>query len=360
MAKIKTNLKGRFILLTRGSPLALVQAKRVQNTCQHYFPGLYFEIKVVKTTGDKLQKASLAHVNEVLPTSKGLFTKELEQELLSGEGVMAVHSLKDLPTDLPEGLTLGAVLRREDVRDVIIYRSEELAKGLDSQVKEWIPGMPRFRGFKPGLRLIDLPLGAVIATSSTRRGEQIRHLRPDIRIVPIRGNVGTRLNKLKLQPEIDATLLAAAGLERLDFHLFPDGHFTAPPEHRKNLEGIRGSLLSLEEMLPCVGQGAIGVEIREGDSAAEELCRAILHPNTALCVSAEREFLRAMGGGCQSPVGAYARIEGHKLCLEVVSFRGNTPQRLVLTGKLSESEALGREAAQRILEAEECYKNENS
>lgn len=344
----------KIVLATRGSPLALAQTQRVLNTCAHYFPNYSYEIRVIKTSGDKLQTASLSHADtpsasSPAPTAKGLFTKELEEALLESSADMAVHSLKDLPTELPDGLTLGGVLRRADVRDVLIYRSPELAAALQAQCKDWTPGAPGYRGFQKNLKITDLPQGAVVATSSTRRQQQILHLRSDIQIVPIRGNVGTRIEKLRHNPQIDATILAAAGLERLEFHLFPDGHFTAPPKYGSlPLDGILGSKLSPEEMLTCVGQGAIGIEIRKEDELINQICRTISHPGSALCVAAEREFLRALGGGCQSPVAAHARITGHTLHMDVVSFRVQPPKSAHVSGKLSETGQIGRQAAKLV------------
>lgn len=357
MLKTDTTPKRKIVLATRGSPLALAQTHRVLNTCAHAFPHLRFEIRVIKTTGDKLQTASLAHTDQdslPSPTAKGLFTKELENALMEKSADMAVHSLKDLPTELPEDLILGGVLRRADAHDLLIYRSQALAEKLQSAVTDWAPGIKSYRGFKRGLRIKDLPQGATIASSSTRRQVQIQHLRPDIRVIPIRGNVGTRIRKLKEHPEIDATLLAAAGLERLEYHLFPDGHFTAPKAGsnpaaaQAELEGILGSPLEMDEMLPCVGQAAIGIEIRADDPLVNEICRAVSHPNTAICVAAEREFLRAQGGGCQSPVAAYAKIIGHRLQMRAVSFRITPPRWITVEGKLTEAEQLGREAASQL------------
>ncbi|MDI9400747.1 MAG: hydroxymethylbilane synthase [Limisphaerales bacterium] len=340
----------KIVLATRGSPLALAQAHRVLNTCSHYFPKYSYEIRIIKTTGDKLQTASLSHAD--CPTGsppKGLFTKELEEALLDGSADMAIHSLKDLPTELPEGLTLGGVLRRADVRDLLIYRSTSLAETLQAQCKDWTPGTRSYRGFRKNLKITELPKGAVVATSSTRRQQQILHLRSDIQIIPIRGNVGTRIQKLRMNPEIDATILAAAGLERLEFHLFSDGHFTAPPKYANvPLEGILGSRLSSQEMLTCVGQGAIGIEIRQDDELMSQICREISHPSTALCVAAEREFLRALGGGCQSPVAAHAQVRGHTLQMDVVSFRVQPPKSARVSGKLSEAKQIGQQAAKLV------------
>lgn len=357
--KTETQPKQKLILGTRGSPLALAQAHRVMNTCAHYFPQYKFEVRIIKTTGDKLQTASLAHKANAQgsdaalpPTAKGLFTKELEAALEDHSVDMAIHSLKDLPTDLPEGLILGGVLKRADVRDVLIYRSQLLADSLQSQMLEWVPGQTHsFRGFKRGLHIRDFPQGAVIATSSTRRQVQIQHLRPDIQIVPIRGNVATRIKKLRSNPAIDATLLAAAGLERLEYHLFPDGHFTVPVQDvafAPELEGILGSPLELDEMLPCVGQAAIGIEIRKDDSTVNEICRRISNPHTSICVTAERSFLKAQGGGCQSPVAAYAKIIGHTLTLEAASFRITPPRRIQRAASLQDADALGQRVSDEL------------
>ena len=185
-----------FILATRGSALARAQANTILAQCQNAFPQLNFQIKIIKTTGDKLQTASLASAN--LP--KGLFTKELELALLNGEADLAIHSLKDLPTDLPAGLRLGAVSQRADARDVLIYRADSTA----------LSGSKA--GFKPHLKISDLPIGATIATSSTRRSAYLLEQRSDLKIVPIRGNVPTRLKKLAQQFDIDAIILALAGL----------------------------------------------------------------------------------------------------------------------------------------------------
>ncbi|RME93156.1 MAG: hypothetical protein D6766_08685, partial [Verrucomicrobia bacterium] len=209
-----------IILATRGSPLALVQTEQVLAACRAAFPRLRFEMKIIKTTGDKLQRASMARKADTLP--KGLFTKELETALLRRRADLAVHSLKDLPTDLPSGLALGAVLPREDVRDVLIYRSE-IGAAWQPPAEEGLDPLPPRRSFPAGMKVADLPEGATIATSSTRRREQLLALRPDLRIVEIRGNVGTRLNKLLRQPELDATILAAAGLKRLGYVIRPDG-----------------------------------------------------------------------------------------------------------------------------------------
>ena len=345
--------KTSFIVCTRGSALALAQSRRVQQDLALLFPGFSFELKILKTTGDKLQTASLANPDASLP--KGLFTKELEVALLENQADIAVHSLKDLPTELPEGLVLGAVTSRADVRDVLIYRSTTMAPPVGTAV-DWSPGarIP-FRG-KPLCRLAGLPAGAVVATSSTRRAAQVAFARPDLRIVPIRGNVGTRLQKIAESPEIDATLLAAAGLVRLNLDISPQGFLrvdprltkdaragvTAPPPH------LLATLIDPEEMLPAVGQGAVGLEIRSGDPEVAALCQVLNHLNTHHAVTAERAFLRAMGGGCQSPVAAYARVLGHQVELRAASFRDGTGKRAEGRRPVREATALGESLAAQL------------
>lgn len=314
-------------IATRGSPLALAQANLVAAACRAAFPQRPFELKIIKTTGDKLQKASMAKADPSLP--KGLFTKELEVALLAGEADLAVHSLKDLPTDLPSGLELGAVLERADPCDVLVYRRSPAPAG---------------RGFAPGLTLAGLPADATVATSSTRRREQVLAARPGATVVEIRGNVGTRLQKLADQPKWDATLLAAAGLARLGFGIQPDGRLTGPG--KGNIpEGLLAVPLSPEEMLPCVGQAAIGLEVRAGDERTAALCARLNHGDTFRCVTAERAFLHAMGGGCQSPVAAFAEVTGDTLHLQGLSFRHGPVQRAILRGSPDEAAALGQKLA---------------
>jgi hydroxymethylbilane synthase len=340
------------VLATRGSALALAQANQVLALCRQHFPKLEFEIRIVKTTGDKMQTASMA-APEALP--KGLFTKELEIALENGEADLAVHSLKDLPTELPAGLCLGAVGKRADVRDVLIYRD---ARVVDEErekppAQEWTPGEPLKRGFKPGLTVAALPRDAVIATSSTRRQAQLEALRPDLGFMPIRGNVNTRLRKLAEQSAMDATLLAAAGLLRLRYRLFPDGRLLAPLQAepavtKAHPAGLLAVFLEPEEMLPCVGQAAVGIEIRRNDARLAEICAALNHPNTWNCVTAERTFLQAMGGGCQSPVAAYGQLLGHQIRLRAVSFRDGPARRVELVGAVREAAALGEKAAKEL------------
>ena len=319
-----------ILIATRGSALALAQANMVLAQCRATFPGQAFELKIIRTTGDKMQTASLAQVGGSLP--KGLFTKELEVALLEGEADLAVHSLKDLPTELPTGLKLGAVGgKREDVRDVLIYRDAAFLKAkCDAR-----------RGYPPHLKVKDLPAGAVIATSSTRRKAQLLAHHGGLKIVDIRGNVATRMQKLMDKPELDATVLALAGLTRLNFKITPDGKILgdAVPE------GLLAVILETDVMLPCVGQAAIGIEIRTNDERLEKICTRLNHPDTFQCVTAERSFLAAMGGGCQSPVGAHAEIVGDKIQMRAVSFLHNTVKRTEGKGSLGEAVELGKHIA---------------
>jgi hydroxymethylbilane synthase len=333
-----------FVIATRGSALALAQAHATFDQCRLAFPDLRFEIKVIKTTGDKLQRASMAQPDPKLP--KGLFTKELEVALLKGRADLAVHSLKDLPTDLPTGLTLGAVSARADVRDVLIYRDAsylaELAKAPPTE--EWTPGQSELQGFGPGLRVQDLPGGAQVGTSSPRRAAQLLALNPALRVVEIRGNVITRLQKLAQQPDLSATILAAAGLQRLNFKIGGDGRLSgdAVPD------GLLGTVLGPDMMLPCVGQAALGIEIREGDERAATVCQRLNHYTTYQCVTAERAFLQAMGGGCQSPVGAYAEVTGDRIQLRAVSFHDGAPRRAEVRGDIRNAAQLGAQLADQL------------
>jgi hydroxymethylbilane synthase len=329
-----------IIICTRGSALALAQANNVIAQCRAAFPRLQFELKIIKTTGDKLLTASLANPDKELP--KGLFTKELEVALVKRQADLAVHSLKDLPTELPMGLTLGAVGKRADVRDVLIYRDAEyLARQAGVKSDDWSPGQSALTGLKPKIGIKDLPNGAVIATSSTRRRAQLQERRPDLKFTELRGNVVTRMEKLASKPEIDATILAAAGLGRLNFTITGDGRLMgdAVPD------GLNATVLDTDAMLPCVGQAAVGIEIRAGDERIEAICARLNHFNTQQCVTAERAFLAAMGGGCASPVGACAEVDGEQLKMRVVSFVDGTGRRAAGKRSVKEAKELGKALA---------------
>jgi len=308
------------IIATRGSALALAQANMIAAQCRAAFPQLHFELKIIKTTGDKLQKASMAKNDPSLP--KGLFTKELEVALLNGEADLAVHSLKDLPTELPAGLQLTATPQRADVRDVLIYRGGT-------------------GGMKPHSPLKDFPKGATIATSSTRRKAQLLVERPDLNIVEIRGNVATRMKKVADLAELDATVLALAGITRLNFIIEPDGRIRgdAVPD------GLLATVLDVDVMLPCVGQAAIGIETRVGDGRVNKLCERLNHNDTFQAVTAERAFLAGVGGGCQSPVAAYAKIDGGEILMSAVSFRDGPAKRSGGKSRVQDALRLGEQLA---------------
>jgi len=249
-------------IATRGSKLALYQATRVKEELENHFRNLTFEIKVVKTQGDKILDVALSKIGD-----KGLFTKELEVMLLEGEADIAVNSLKDMPTELPEGLVIGGVLKRGDVRDALV------------SVK--------------GRKLGELDETDILATSSLRRIAQLRNLNKKIKIIDIRGNVDSRIRKMS-EGYCTAQVMAAAGLERLGF------------------AGLITEYLDPFKMLPAVGQGAIAIEIREDDELSVSLMKAVNDEETMLAVSAERVFLRELEGGCQIPVGCYSEIIGNK------------------------------------------------
>ena len=313
-----------IVIATRGSALALTQANAVLAQCRHDFYGLSFDLKIIKTTGDKLQSALPG--DDADPVPRALFTKELEAALLERRADLAVHSLKDLPTDLPGGLTLAGVAgARADVRDVLIYRIDN--------------------GLVPRMRLSDFPPGTTVATGSVRRQTQLLALRPDFHIVPIRGNVPTRLQKLAAQPETDATILAAAGLARLGIKIVASGLLRGPGVP----EDLAACVFEPEVMLPCVGQGAIGLEIRQNDERMAAICRRLDHYHTSQCVAAERSFLHAMGGGCQTPIGAYAAVIGLQIHLRAVAHLTKNVRRAEAKGALHDAVALGEKVAAQLL-----------
>lgn len=316
-----------IIIGTRGSALALAQSNMIAAQCRAALPQFQFELKIIKTTGDKLQTASMAQGE--LP--KGLFTKELEVALLDGRADFAVHSLKDLPTELPPGLKLGAVGVREDVRDVMIFRG----KGAPMQAAR--------RAFDAHTQVTDLPAGATVATSSTRRRAQLLALRPDLKAVEIRGNVATRMQKLAAQPELDATILALAGLKRLGYQLTHDGRI----EGKDVPPGLFATILDVDAMLPCVGQAAIGIEVRTNDDRIDAVCARLNHFETFQCVTAERAFLAGMGGGCLAPVAAYAEAVGGQISMRAVSFV-NGCRRAEAQGAINEPARLGAGIAAKL------------
>jgi hydroxymethylbilane synthase len=312
-----------IFIATRGSALALAQANAVLENCKRLFPSLAFEIKIIKTSGDTHQTASLSGSDSKL--SRGLFTKELEEALLAQQTDIAVHSLKDLPTELPPGLMLGGVGgKRADARDVLIYREASAPKA--------------------GMKLMDFSSTLTVGTSSTRRKAQLLALRPDFKVVEIRGNVPTRLQKLAGKSDLDAVILAAAGLSRLQFHINPEGRL----EGKDVPAGLFATLLEADEMLPCVGQGAIGLEIRQDDQRMAEICAQLNDRETFQCITAERAFLRAVGGGCQTPIGAFAKPCDGEIQLRAVSFLSDKPKRGEAAGKMDRPIELGEQVAAQL------------
>jgi hydroxymethylbilane synthase len=284
-----------LVIASRGSQLALWQARWV--SAQLTELGHECRIEIVKTTGDKITDVPLSKVG-----TKGLFTKEIEEALLDGRADLAVHSLKDLPTELPEGLVLAAVPEREDARDAVV-----------------------------GKRLADLPTGARVGTSSLRRSAQLRKLRPDLIVESVRGNLDTRLRKLD-EGQYDAILLAAAGLKRLGW-------------------GDRiAEILDADTMCSAVGQGALAIETR-ASGAGFDAAQALDHAGTHAAVTAERGVLGALGGGCQVPIGAHATVEGGKLRLVglVASPDGDEVIRGESQGAASDAESLGRALGDELL-----------
>jgi hydroxymethylbilane synthase len=261
----------KIVLGTRGSSLALAQAEIAGNLLSQV-PGVeQVERRIIKTTGDRRLDLRLSDSGKKF--ARGLFTKELEECLLNGQIDVAVHSLKDLPTELPEELTIAAVLPREDPADVLVSRQ--------------------------ALSLGEVRAKGVIATSSPRRAQQLRHFRSDITVVDVRGNVPTRIEKLINQPGWDGLILARAGLERLGLKI---------RENRVQFNGLTLFASTLEGMLPAAGQGAIALEALEKSSAIRDLLWTVNDPVTWFCVHAEREFLRLLGGGCEVPIGVRASI----------------------------------------------------
>ena len=312
------------VIATRGSALALTQARTVQARFAKLFPELTFSIEIFKTTGDQLQSRAPEEIPANLP--KGLFTKELEVALLEKRADLAVHSLKDLPTEFPEGLTLTAVSPREDVREVLLSKR------------------PLTPTDTPGGLFRQLPDGGTVGTGSPRRQAFIRRANPALGTIGIRGNVPTRIKKLSEDADLDAIVLAAAGLNRLKYQLPPD----QPIGGKEAPTGIFASFVPVGDMVPCVGQGAIGLETRADDPEIREICDRFNDRETQLCTETERHFLAAMGGGCQTPVAAYARVTSdliHLIAANVAD--ANTPL-FEAQGPIDTRESLAQEAAEQL------------
>src|SRR5262245_57364067 len=304
-----------LIIRSRGSKLALWQSNWVKDRLEEVYEGLTVSIEVVKTTGDKLTEASLAQIG-----GKGVFTKEIEEALLDHRVDLAVHSLKDLPTILPDGLRIAAITEREDVRDALIV-SEDLRKYIINSIE-------------------DLPRNARVGTSSLRRASQLRHSRPDLEIIELRGNVETRLRKL-YEGDYDAIILASAGLRRLGF------------------EHAIAAYLSTMEMLPAVGQGALAIETRSDDQRVNILLEVLNHQQTRYATEAERAVLRSLGGGCAVPIAAHAQFKKNRVSQRLVvealvaDVEGRNMIRRQIAGHAQDAEQLGSKLADMLIEAGE-------
>ncbi|HET6460124.1 MAG TPA: hydroxymethylbilane synthase [Syntrophales bacterium] len=286
---------------TRGSLLALTQTNWVAERLKRTAPAVTIETVVIKTKGDVLQDAPLAKVG-----GKGLFVKEIEDALLRDEVDIAVHSMKDVPMELPEGLEIGVMSEREDPRDVLISKDR--------------------------VRLEDMPTGARIGTGSLRRGFQLLHFFPDIKLVSIRGNLDTRIRKIQ-KDGLDGIIVAAAGLKRLGW-----------------ADRIT-QVMPMEIMLPAVGQGVLGIELRKDDETVLRTVSFLNHPRTSVEVSAERAFLKRLGGGCQLPVAAYGVKKESELTLRGLlgSLDGRELIKDEVIGSSDDAEVLGTSLAERIL-----------
>ena len=299
--KLQSLMPGTINIGTRGSKLALWQANWVKSSLKEKHPSLQFDLVVIKTTGDKILDTPLAKLG-----GKGLFVKEIEEALLDGRIDLAVHSMKDMPSELPKGTCIGAIPVRETSADVLISRK--------------------------GALLSEINPNAKIGTSSLRRAAQLRHVRPDIEIVPLRGNLDTRLRKLETD-RLDAIVLAAAGVKRLNF------------------EDRITEYLDETIMLPAVGQGALCIEIREKDIEIQQIVKALDHPETRIAVTGERSFLNRLGGSCQVPIAGYGKLNGNNYILHglVADIEGTHVVKDTLTGEAALSEKIGLELADRLI-----------
>jgi hydroxymethylbilane synthase len=293
----------KLTIATRGSALALWQANHIKDRLEAEHPGLSVDLLKIKTKGDKILDVPLAKVG-----GKGLFVKEIEEALLDGRAQLAVHSMKDVPTELPDGLEVGIIPEREEATDSLLS--------------------VKYDG------LAALPEGAVVGTSSLRRQSQLYALRPDLRIETLRGNLDTRLGKL-LNGDYDAIVLATAGLKRLAMSA-PKQEVLGPPE-----------------FLPAVAQGALGIEFRSADREVRDMLAFLDHAPTKYQVLAERGFLTGLDGGCQVPIAAWSEIDGETIRLTgyVAEVDGSTPIRRVAEGSVKRAWDLGMILAGRVLEA---------
>lgn len=296
-----------LIIGTRGSELALVQATTTEQLLADAFPGISLRREVIRTTGDRRTDLSLSEVAKAEGTfDKGVFIKELEEALDRKEIDIAVHSLKDMPTQLEDRFAIAAVLERAPIRDVLVSRR---AGGLNA-----------------------IPKNGRVGTSSVRRAKQIQWLRPDLQVIDLRGNVPTRLKKVSSEPLYDAILLAEAGLMRLGY--LQKSPLLSHDETVIGMPGLHVVRLPEDEFYPAAGQGAIALEIRTNDSSSRIFCEGINHAETMTRIVAEREFLRLLDGGCHTPVGVYSKIENGQLTLKARVFpdEGGEPRTGEITG----------------------------
>ena len=296
--------KQKIIIGSRGSELALWQANFVKKELEKKNKNISVEIRIIKTKGDKILDVALSKIGD-----KSLFTKELENELLAKRIDLAVHSLKDVQTQLPKGLKLAAITKRHAVEDVLIAR-------------------------KKGMTLNKLPENAIVGTGSLRRRCQLLHLRPDIKTEELRGNVQSRLKKFK-ESKWDGIILARAGIERM------------------KLQKHISSYIKKEEMLPAVGQGALGIEIHKDNKFVDKVLQSIHHENTNISVLAERALLRTLEGGCQVPIGAFAEVTKSGLYLDAMvgSLDGTITFRKKIRGSKKDPEKLGKQLARDLMKA---------
>ena len=311
---------------TRGSQLALWQAQFVQQQLNAHFPEVAVSLKIIKTTGDAIQNRSL------LGLGKGVFTKEIETALLNGQIDLAVHSLKDLPTELPDGLHIAAIPAREDARDVLVTCA--------------------------GMTLAQLPEHAKIGTTSPRRKAQLLHVRPALDIVEVRGNIDTRLRKLH-ETDLDGIVLAAAGIKRLyeqdfqDFQDCQDGQArlqSAPTGALRSLRGNTLQFFDVDMMVPAVGQGALAIEARADDNTVAEYLAPLNDARAAAEVTAERTVLENLGGGCHVPIGANAKHVNGQLSLIGCVCHPNGTERIVkqAIGTPDDAQRLGEVVAEKL------------
>ena len=297
-------MKHKIIIGSRGSELALWQANFVKKELEKKNKNVSVKIKIIKTKGDKILDVALSKIGD-----KSLFTKELETELLNKKIDLAVHSLKDLQTEIPKGLMLSAVTKRHNVQDVLIAR-------------------------KKGTTLFNLPENATVATGSLRRKCQLLHIRPDLQIVELRGNVPTRIKKF-LESDWDAIILARAGVERL------------------KLNKYISSIIKTDTMLPAVGQGALGIETRADNKIVNEIVKSIHHEDTYKAVLAERALLKKLEGGCQVPIGAFAEVKQNGLYIDALvgSLDGSLTFRKKMRSSKSNPGKLGIDLAKNLIKA---------